>query len=72
MMPVGGLLGKLTLNWIQRGPEPSLTIDEAGVLIKNERRRMVVYALAETDQEKLTIGGVSETVAASEGEGGEA
>jgi len=66
MMPVGGLLGKLTPNWIQRGPEPSLTIDEAGVLIKNERRRMVVYALAETDQEKLTIGGVSETVAASE------
>jgi len=30
MMPVGGLLGKLTPNWIQRGPEPSLTIGEGG------------------------------------------
>lgn len=41
-------------------------VDDAGLVIENERRRMIVYALVEADEEPLTIGGLAETIAASE------
>lgn len=65
MMPVGKMIGRLTGS---RPMEAPLTVDEAGTVLANERRRMVVYGLAEADEEKMTLGNVSELIASSEHE----
>ena len=65
-MPVGSLLGKLTGDRSIGRTGPSPSVDEVGLVLKNERRRMIVYAIAEADVERLKLGDVSEMIASSE------
>ena len=55
----------------ETGPEPETqaapTISEAGIAMRNERRRMVVFAVAEAD-EQMDVGGLAEAIAAAENE----
>jgi len=56
----------------ETGPEPETeqsapTITEAGIVIENARRRMVVFAVAEAD-ETMDVGGLAEAIAAAESE----
>lgn len=67
-MAVGDILKSITPGQSKPDPETSLTVSEAGIILKNERRRMVVFALAETDEKKLTLGNLAETVASAENE----
>jgi len=55
----------------ETGPEPETqaapTITEAGIVIENARRRMVVFAVAEAG-EQMDVGGLAEAIAAAENE----
>jgi len=56
----------------ETGPEPETqtapTITEAGIVIENERRRMVVFAIAEADADQMGVGGLAEAIASAENE----